>query len=460
MELMQTIWTHLSMPNEGLMAIIFNSWGIPFIFIEITLHVLLFTTILNIPATKKQKIIAVVVLSFISCISNTITQKPYSAYINMILYPIFITLIFKINFFKSIIAEFIPITISSILEICLCKLYVFLFNGTYDDIYSIPIVRLPIAILIYLSMYLIYRLIKYFKINIVLFDNMNKKSKIILLINFIFAIIAIGIQFYIIGYYLNTLPLFICLMSAISLIAYFSISIFSLIKTNKLEATNQSLEEAQMYNKTLELLHENLRIFKHDFANIMQSIDGYIVNDDMKGLKKYYKNIKLECDNSNNLAALNPSLVNDPALYSLIASKYYKAEKAGISFNIRILVNFNEIPTAPYILTRLLGILLDNAIEAAEKCDDKEIAFEVYGHSNNSNVKKYVISIKNTYINKDVDIDKIREKGYTSKTNEEGSHGLGLWEVNKILKKSKNMNLHTTKNDKYFTQNLEIYDIA
>lgn len=35
--------------------------------------------------------------------------------------------------------------------------------------------------------------------------------------------------------------------------------------------------------------------------------------------------------------------------------------------------------------------------------------------------------------------------------------GLGLWEIRQILKKNNNVNLHTTKNDKYFSQQLEIY---
>lgn len=459
MEFMQTIWTHLTTPNEGLIGIIFNSWGVPFVFIEAFVNALLFTQVLNIKYKKKQLLIYVLSISIISGIVNTFVGKPYSAYINLVFEFILIIIVFKINFFKAIIAGFLPSMISAILEIIFNKLYVVIFNGTYDDMYSIPIVRVPFAILIYLSIYLIYRIIKYYKLNIILFETMNKRNKIILLLNFIFAFIAIELQFYIIGFYLNVLPLSITLISVIWLIVYFSISIFSLLKTTKLEATSRSLEEAQIYNKTLEMLHENLRIVKHDYANTLQSIDGYIINDDMTGLKKYYKSIKKEYDSMNNLTALNPNLVNDPALYSLIASKYHLADEAGISFNISILQSLDKIQTTPYILTRILGILLDNAIEAAKDTKEKEIFFEVTGPSEKSSVKRSVISIQNSYTNKDVDVDKIREKGYTSKETDKESHGLGLWEVNKILKRSKNLNLFTTKNDKYFIQQLEVYDI-
>ncbi len=174
-------------------------------------------------------------------------------------------------------------------------------------------------------------------------------------------------------------------------------------------------------------------------------------------MKEYCKSLNIECKNVNNLAALSPTLINDPALYCLITSKYNLAENLGISFNINLLINFKEINTTPYILTRILGILLDNAIEAAKDSGEKEITFEVCAYSSNSKVKKHVISVENSYTNKDVNIDRIREKGYTSKSSDKSSHGLGLWEVNQILKKSKNLNLYTTKNDKFFIQQLEIF---
>lgn len=289
--------------------------------------------------------------------------------------------------------------------------------------------------------------------------NLSKRTKLMLMLISSFVIISFGIEFYVITFYIDNMPLPIILMSAISLLIFLYISILSLYKTTKLEMVNRSLDEAQMHNKSMEAVNEGLRVFKHDFSNIMQCIDGYIINDDMGGLKNYYKGIKNECDDLNNLSFLNSNLINDPAIYSLISSKYNEAQELGITFNIIISVNFDDIPTTPYILTRVLGILLDNAIEASKASKEKEISFEVSIFSNNSKIKKYLISIQNTYANKDIDINRIHEKGYTSKNFEEGSHGLGLWEVNKILKRNKNLNLYTTKNDKFFIQELEIYGL-
>ncbi len=104
-----------------------------------------------------------------------------------------------------------------------------------------------------------------------------------------------------------------------------------------------------------------------------------------------------------------------------------------------------------YEFARILGILLDNAIDAASICNEKILNIEFRNDAKN---KRNIILIENTYNNKDVDIDQIFNKGITGKENHTG---LGLWEVRQILKKNNNVNLYTDKNDKYFLQQLEIY---
>lgn len=68
--------------------------------------------------------------------------------------------------------------------------------------------------------------------------------------------------------------------------------------------------------------------------------------------------------------------------------------------------------------------------------------------------QKQMLIIENTYNNKQISIDKIFEKDYTTKPH---NTGLGLWEVKKILSRNTNLNLYTSKNHDYFSQQLEIY---
>ena len=108
-----------------------------------------------------------------------------------------------------------------------------------------------------------------------------------------------------------------------------------------------------------------------------------------------------------------------------------------------------------YLLTRALGILIDNAIEAAKDSDEKEI---IITFRKDIQKHKQLFIIQNTYSNKDINIDEIFEKGKTTKvTKDSKNHGLGLWEIRQLLKKNHNLNLYTTKTEKYFKQQFEIY---
>ena len=79
-------------------------------------------------------------------------------------------------------------------------------------------------------------------------------------------------QRYLSNYYSDDIPVILISISTLTLLIYFCISMYSLIRTTKLEITEQSLEEAQLYNKSLKILHDNVRALKHDFSNIVQAI--------------------------------------------------------------------------------------------------------------------------------------------------------------------------------------------
>ena len=94
---------------------------------------------------------------------------------------------------------------------------------------------------------------------------------------------------------------------------------------------------------------------------------------------------------------------------------------------------------------------MDNAIEAANECNEKIINVCI---RKDFKVARQVLIIENTYKDKNVDTEKIYEKGFSSKPH---NTGLGLWEVRQILKKNNNLNLFTSKDNQFFKQQLEIY---
>ena len=456
MEILQTlnfiakIWSALTAENE----LLTNILVIPFYIIEPLINMLLFTTVLNIKSTNKQKILYVTCVFILGIISGLFISKPYGTYINMILNFILIFVIFKTSILKTIIAEILPMILIVILETIIIKFYSTYLSISYPNTLYTPINRISIISCIYLILFLLYKLVKKLNFNIAFLDKITFKNRTLLIINSIMGILAIAIQFYLVNFYIDTVPIFITILNLLSILAYFIISIFSLIKTTKLELTTLDLEETKLYNQSLIILHDSVRGFKHDFHNILQAIGGYIDENDMDGLNKYYSQLVADCQRVNNLTSLNPETINNPAIYGILASKYLKADELGIQINLEVFLNLNKLNMKIYEFTRILGILMDNAIEASSKCDEKIIKVEI---RNDFKVNRQVLIIENTYTDKDVNTEKIFEKGYTSKTDTKNPHGLGLWEVRQILKKNNNLNLFTSKNDKFFKQQLEIY---
>lgn len=449
MEILKTFWNVLTTENEQLSILICT----PLIFVEMYISMLLFITLLNIKSDKKQKTLYVIVLSIIGLITAWLVPSPYNTFINLIVCPILVFFILKTTIFKAILAEIIQYISFAIVGLIVTNIAPVIFSISTTSFLNIPIYKFSCSLFIYLFVFLIYLFFHHYNISIFKFNNDTKYGKI-LFINLIIGIVSIAIQSYLVTLYNDYIPVFINILSLLILFLYFVCSLISLTRTASLEKTTKDLEEQTLYNKTLTILYDNIRGFKHDFNNIIQAIGGYISNDNISGLKEYYDGLLEDCQKSNNLSILNPELINNPAVYSLLTSKYYKAEKLGVHMCIEAMLDFSTIKMKPYELSRALGILLDNAIEAANNSAEKKI--NVYFRKD-IKASRDLIIIENSYSNKDVNVDKIFEKGYTSKNSEAKSHGLGLWEVRQILRKNNNLNLYTTKNNEIFKQQLEIY---
>ena len=278
----------------------------------------------------------------------------------------------------------------------------------------------------------------------------NEKNRITLIS--IFSIISmILIKIKIIGD-IETILSYLYILFCIMQVAYLSIlakSILDMIKESNNKITIENLEGS---NKILQENYDNVRAFKHDFNNIMQGIGGFILSKDMAGLDKMYKSIIKECQEINDKQAINKDVITNPAILNLINNKIKLAEKNDIKIKVEVYIDLNALKVSTYDLCRVLGILIDNAIEASIGCDEKVITIKFLRDKFNN---RNLIVIENPCKNYLIDIKKIYEKGFSSKK-DKISHGLGLWKVRQILKKNKNIKIYTSR-DKLFKQQLEIY---
>lgn len=218
----------------------------------------------------------------------------------------------------------------------------------------------------------------------------------------------------------------------------------------ELQCQNMNL---QTENERLQNCYDNICSFKHDFSNIMQAIGGYIEAKDIVGLKEMYSSIIKECQEINDIHSINKDIINNPAIYTLINNKYKTAKELKINMKVEVYTDISKFKISDLNLCRILGILIDNAIEASKKCEEKHIYVKFkFDKLNNRNL----VIVKNTYNRELTNVHKIFEKGYSTKK-EKLNHGIGLWKVQQIIKSSNNLNLYTS-NDELFMQQLEIYN--
>lgn len=246
--------------------------------------------------------------------------------------------------------------------------------------------------------------------------------------------------------------LFLCtIITGLILIGVFRVIYGKEIRKRKEEEHRNIME----YTKHVEEMYEELRSFRHDYVNILASLSGYIEKKDVDGLSQYFEENILPTNermNQGKYRLQKLSKIKDPAIKGLVSNKIIYAMNQGIDVFVDLMDDIKEISINTIDLCRILGIYMDNAIEAAKECVDKEIKFNVVKEDNS-----VTFVLMNSFVNHGLSLTDMEKQNVSSKG--EG-RGLGLNNVNEILSRYDNINKVTEIKDNYFIQTLIIDDKA
>ena len=334
MELINNIWIALSTPNQLIMHLL----SIPSIIIENLLLMILFLILAHKKVGKKEKIIYIIVSSFLSIFSLNLIPQPYNIFINYILLIIIISRIFKIHILNTMIYVLATALIFNLIGALILNPFLAISKITSEQLSTTPIYKLLFTFTMYIVLLFIILVVKKINLTTYKFSEVDKKTRLIIFLNFILGTCALILHSIITFYYINVLPIFITFLSFIILLAYLMVSIYSMTRVIKLVQTKEQLKSAEEYNKTLRILHDNVRGSKHDFDNIVTTIGGYVKTNDMKGLQKYYYQLEDDCQKVSSLYVLNPEIINNPGIYNLLSIKHREAESKNITVNMSLLV--------------------------------------------------------------------------------------------------------------------------
>lgn len=421
------------------------------------INTFLFVKLFKIETTTKSITKAIIIQSIFRVINPLYIPVPYYRAVNIIIEILINSKIFKTSIEKCILGSVINSITFICADVIFSKIWCILFKNvdTYIDGMYNHTYKFCLTTVIFIFRLTIYLIVKNKKIQINLSDNLSKKNRNTIIVISIIGQTIIFFNAIEMTMYISDFPYEIFVLDVVSLIVYFYISINNIVKITKLEEQDIKIHSLETYNNTLSIMYDNIRGFRHDFGNFVQALNGYVESNNIEGIKNMSKSLLKDCKNVNNMGILDPRIINNPAVYSIITNKYYLAQENNIIMNIEVMIDFKEIEINTYELCRILSILLDNAIEAAK--ESKERIINVRFLKDNK-LKRKLIIIENSFGEENIDIDKIFEKGYTSKKDEKSKHGLGLWIVQEILRKSNNLNLFTSK-EELFCQQLEVYNV-
>ncbi len=245
-------------------------------------------------------------------------------------------------------------------------------------------------------------------------------------------------------FYMLNFSLKVCLFLLFSSIMSFS---------EKVQFKQHLREKKQLikYTSELESMYHDLSNEKHDFSNVLFSINGYIDDRNINELREYVNKIvgKDFCGNESTNYLTFLKHIKNPALKGIFFSKLSIATNKNIKLYINVFDEININTIASTDLVRIIGVLLDNAIEASEGSHDKEIYLSAEIENTHSS-----IVIANTY-KKAPDVEKIFKRGYSTKGK---NRGIGLYNLKKTLNLYPNTHLKTFMQDNVFFQELNIIE--
>ena len=413
---------------------------------------LIFTKILFNCRLRKDKN-RIIVMNLVALISSILiymnTCGMYRSSLMVIVYVALIKQTYNISLRNTIIAVVILVILLIIFEIVLPYVMINILKLSRDYCYNVFAGSLFSNVVVCLSVIIISLIIKKLILKLINIQG-NYNLKII-----IFAVLSL---FSILIFFYDTTANF----KIGSRVIFYVIAIFTFICALiiVINQENKNLKLKTEYEKLLDFMQiyeeeiEKERIIKHEYKNQLITIKSKIIDNDNENKIIDYINNVIEDESSfaqeeyvkfqylppNGLKAL---------LYFKVASA--KAKNINVSVNISSSVKdsfLTELTTKDFKdLGILLGVFIDNAIEASINSDKKLLGLEIYEENN-----KIIIIISNSYTGQ-INTNKIGKEHFSTKGK---GRGYGLLLVKKILKHNNRFECEKEITSSLYIQNIII----
>lgn len=214
---------------------------------------------------------------------------------------------------------------------------------------------------------------------------------------------------------------------------FFWILYFSINRREKQRIHNELVENRlsnlKEYTDHLEQEQRKLRKFKHDYQNMLLSLEENLRSSDSQDAKDYLQTFKQYSDNyisESGLWMFNDfDNVKTPYLKSVLINKTSQATEQGIDVHFECRYDVDQIAMEPYDLVRIVGIAYDNAIEAVRNLDKSHQKINVMVYRTKGQTEITIANPMQIAEN----LTHLKKEGVTTK---KGHSGFGLANIEEI----------------------------
>ncbi|WP_420516396.1 GHKL domain-containing protein [Vagococcus fluvialis] len=354
----------------------------------------------------------------------------------------------KQNIFLSTIIVVCPFLIVGILSFFSSKLLLLFLSLNIGSTKSIILLEFFFYIIIYLISYVV-------KTTFIPFIQSQQKEKLTA-VTFI-GLFVLRQIFEIYVYYFGNEWLSIVsiiIIVAFSVLIYLFIQSVSTSQTLKLEVEKQQIEVKYMneYAKETTKQYNEIRKFRHDYVNILSSLEYFIQTKDIDKLAAYYQEFIQPTHESLAKGAFNfqeLKNIESDEIKSIIAIKLLSARENELDIHIEIPDRIpQKLPINPVSLIRMLGIILDNSIEESSQIANGTVEIGIFDME-----MSYLFIIKNSVRENIEPLYQLEVEGYSTKGE---NRGLGLSNLNEISQREKNLTLETEITPSAFIQKITL----
>jgi two-component system sensor histidine kinase AgrC len=222
----------------------------------------------------------------------------------------------------------------------------------------------------------------------------------------------------------------------------------------KQEASYQAKQNRQLndYLKSVERQYLELRKFKHDYKNLMLSLQDSLTNGNSPEQTEYFKELIAQSAVETSLDSgkiVKVQHLGNETLRGLIVQKFLDAQAQGINLTVELNTENFVIHHELVDIIRIVGNLLDNAIEATQVTADKQV---ICAFNTLNGTKE--ISVRNP-TNQKIDANKVFELGVSTKG---AQRGFGLSNVHQLVAQHRNFFLDMNSQDNQVVMTLTVVE--